>query len=60
MSDLPQEVIDRFIDELSNSIEDLRNLSLVCRSWLRRARYHLFRSITLGPQDFKEIRGALR
>ncbi|KAJ3786015.1 hypothetical protein GGU10DRAFT_352912 [Lentinula aff. detonsa] len=56
MSDLPQEVIDRFIDELSNSIEDLRNLSLVCRSWLRRARYHLFRSITLGPQDFKEIR----
>ncbi|KAJ3995814.1 hypothetical protein F5050DRAFT_1808306 [Lentinula boryana] len=56
MSDLPQEVIDRIIDELSNSIEDLRNLSLVCRPWLRRARYHLFRSITLGPQDFKEIR----
>ncbi|KAJ3980391.1 hypothetical protein F5890DRAFT_1541729 [Lentinula detonsa] len=56
MPDIPQDLTDRFIDELSNSIEDLRNLSLVCKPWLRRARYHLFRSITLGPRDLKEIR----
>ncbi|KAJ4001521.1 hypothetical protein F5050DRAFT_1324480 [Lentinula boryana] len=56
LSNLPQEIIDRFIDEFFNSIEDLQNLSLVSRSWVHRARSHLFRFITLGPQDLKEIR----
>ncbi|KAJ3994968.1 hypothetical protein F5050DRAFT_1770450 [Lentinula boryana] len=56
MSNLPQEIIDRFIDEFFNSIENLKNLSLVNSSWVHRARYHLFRFITLGPQDLKEIR----
>lgn len=55
MSDLPQELIDCIVDELSESSEDLRSLSLVGRAWLLRARYHLFRSITLAPRDPKEI-----
>ncbi|KAF8830831.1 hypothetical protein F5879DRAFT_179705 [Lentinula edodes] len=49
MPDLPQELIDRFID-------DLKNLSLVSKSWLPRARYHIFRFITLAPQDLERIR----
>ncbi|KAJ3805852.1 hypothetical protein F5876DRAFT_81330 [Lentinula aff. lateritia] len=56
MPDLPQELIDRFVDDHSESTEDLKNLSLVGRCWLHRARYHLFRLITLAPQDPKEIR----
>ncbi|KAJ3992808.1 hypothetical protein F5050DRAFT_1715004 [Lentinula boryana] len=39
-SDLPQEVIGRFIDELFNSIEDLRNLSLVWPQDLKEIREH--------------------
>ncbi|KAJ3913835.1 hypothetical protein F5877DRAFT_83402 [Lentinula edodes] len=55
MPDLPQELIDRFIDEFLYSIDDLKNLSLVSKSWLHRARYYIFRCITLAPQDTKEI-----
>lgn len=56
MPDLPQELIDRFVDDHSESTEDLKNLSLVGRCWLHRARYNLFRLITLAPQDPKEIK----
>ncbi|KAJ3873618.1 hypothetical protein F5051DRAFT_418785 [Lentinula edodes] len=49
MPDLPQELIDRFID-------DLKNLSLVSKPWLPKARYHIFRFITLAPQDLERIR----
>ncbi|KAJ3805854.1 hypothetical protein F5876DRAFT_81332 [Lentinula aff. lateritia] len=55
MPDLPQELVDRFIDEFSHSIDDLKNLALVSKSWLHRARYHIFRCVTLAPQDRKEI-----
>ncbi|KAJ3770118.1 hypothetical protein FB446DRAFT_847231 [Lentinula raphanica] len=56
MFDLPQELIDRFIDEFHDSNEDLKALSLVSRSWLHHARYHLFRSLALMPQDFTAMR----
>ncbi|KAJ3817792.1 hypothetical protein F5880DRAFT_1332827 [Lentinula raphanica] len=56
MFDLPQEFIDRFIDEFHDSNKDLKALSLVRRSWQHRARYHLFRSLTLMPQDFTAMR----
>ncbi|KAJ4472973.1 hypothetical protein J3R30DRAFT_748344 [Lentinula aciculospora] len=56
MPDLPQELIDRLIDEVSESTEVLKNISLVGKSWLHRARYHLFRCMTLAPQDPNEIR----
>ncbi|KAJ3713105.1 hypothetical protein C8R42DRAFT_685219 [Lentinula raphanica] len=53
---LPQELVDRIIDEFYDSFGDLKNLSLVARSWLHRARCHLFRSLTLNPQDLQAIR----
>ncbi|KIK54919.1 hypothetical protein GYMLUDRAFT_76827 [Collybiopsis luxurians FD-317 M1] len=53
--DIPQELIDRFIDELSESTQDLKSIALVGRPWLSRARYHLFRFITLAPLDPKEV-----
>ncbi|KAJ3756131.1 hypothetical protein EV360DRAFT_72263 [Lentinula raphanica] len=56
MFELPQELIDRFIDEFHDSNEDLKALSFVSRSWLHRARYHLFRSLALMPQDFTAMR----
>ncbi|KAJ4465265.1 hypothetical protein C8J55DRAFT_528839 [Lentinula edodes] len=56
MLDLPQELIDHFIDGFFDSIDDLKNLSLVSKSWLPRARYHIFRFITLAPQDLERIR----
>ncbi|KAJ3775545.1 hypothetical protein FB446DRAFT_724929 [Lentinula raphanica] len=56
MSHLPQELIDRFIDEAQDSVNDLKVLSLVGRSWLHRARYHLFPSLVLIPQDLQAIR----
>ncbi|KAJ3845424.1 hypothetical protein F5878DRAFT_599520 [Lentinula raphanica] len=55
MSSLPQELIDRIIDEFHDSSQDLNTLSLVGRSWLQRARFHLFRYLTLVPQDIQAI-----
>ncbi|KAJ3860653.1 hypothetical protein EV359DRAFT_67145 [Lentinula novae-zelandiae] len=55
MPDLPQELIDRFIDESFRSTEDLKNISLVSKSWLPRTRYYIFRCITLAPRDPQEI-----
>ncbi|KAJ3967662.1 hypothetical protein EV361DRAFT_871469 [Lentinula raphanica] len=55
MFDLPQELIDRFIDEFHNSARELKTLSLVDKRWLHRARTHLFRNLTLMPQDLQAI-----
>ncbi|KAF5379555.1 hypothetical protein D9757_009258 [Collybiopsis confluens] len=55
MTEIPQELIDRFIDESSDSVEDLKSVSLVGKAWVNRARFHLFRSVTLAPLDPKEI-----
>ncbi|KAJ3817794.1 hypothetical protein F5880DRAFT_1511488 [Lentinula raphanica] len=56
MTHLPQEIINRFIDEFYDSVKDLKILTLVAKSWLHRARQHLFRSLTLVPQDLQAIR----
>ncbi|KAJ3712607.1 hypothetical protein C8R42DRAFT_686364 [Lentinula raphanica] len=56
MTRLPQELIDRFVDEFHDSPRNLKTLSLVARAWSHRARYHLFRSLTLVPQDLQAIR----
>ncbi|KAJ3756132.1 hypothetical protein EV360DRAFT_85255 [Lentinula raphanica] len=56
MSHLPQELVDHIVDEFHDSVADLKVLSLVEKSWLHRARYHLFREFTLVPQDLRAIR----
>ncbi|KAF9073063.1 hypothetical protein BDP27DRAFT_1417523 [Rhodocollybia butyracea] len=52
---IPQELIDRFVDESRWDVDTLKNLSLVSRPWLSRTRHYLFHSITLAPRDIKEI-----
>ncbi|KAK0209955.1 hypothetical protein IW262DRAFT_1528173 [Armillaria fumosa] len=41
--DLPQELVDRIVDELENDHATLTNLLLVSRSFRERARHHVFR-----------------
>lgn len=47
MADLPDELWDACIDQLSLDIPSLTLASLVSRSWCKRARLHLFRHINL-------------
>lgn len=57
---LPFDIVDLFIDELRDSLDDLRSCALVCRSWLPRARFHLFRSISLAfPYQCGLLRDAI-
>lgn len=49
---LPCEIHELIIDELRYCFPELKNCSLVCRSWLPRCRFHLFRviPIQIGPR----------
>ncbi|KAK0486737.1 hypothetical protein EDD18DRAFT_1466815 [Armillaria luteobubalina] len=53
--DLPQELVDRIVDELENDNSTLRNLLLVSRSFRERARYHIFRVFTLRQYSNHEL-----
>ncbi|KAI0707423.1 hypothetical protein C8Q76DRAFT_749168 [Earliella scabrosa] len=46
---LPQEIYDEFLGYLQDDRQCLQSCALVCRAWLTRARYHLFRSVALDP-----------
>lgn len=48
---LPQEIVDQLIDILQETPRDLATCSLVCRAWLPRTRHHLFRSVSITPQN---------
>ncbi|KAK7456426.1 hypothetical protein VKT23_010674 [Stygiomarasmius scandens] len=48
-----QELIDCIIDELQNSVQDLKSCSLVCYRWLPRTRKHLFSSLSLPCNQIK-------
>ncbi|KAF7325558.1 hypothetical protein MKEN_00405200 [Mycena kentingensis (nom. inval.)] len=48
---LPPELTDIVINELSDSRKDLRNFSLVARSWLPASRHHLYASLTIRGED---------
>lgn len=49
MPDLPQELIDKIIDEVSQcgSTHDLRACCLVQKRWVERSRRHLFKEVSL-------------
>ncbi|KAE9385179.1 hypothetical protein BT96DRAFT_841056 [Gymnopus androsaceus JB14] len=49
MSQLPQEILDLFIDHFADSPAELKALSLVAKSWLPRTRKHLFRRLYIAP-----------
>ncbi|KAE9385178.1 hypothetical protein BT96DRAFT_1026667 [Gymnopus androsaceus JB14] len=49
MSQLPQEILDLFIDHFADSPAELKALSLVAKSWLPRTRKHLFRRLHIAP-----------
>lgn len=46
--DIPQEMVDAIIDELSDDYTSLKSVGLVCRSWYPASRRNLFRDINLG------------
>jgi len=45
---LPQEIVDSIIELFRDSIDDLKNCSLVSTSWIPTSRRHLFHTISLG------------
>ena len=53
MSSLPQELIDKIIDEVSQtgSTHDLRACCLVQKRWVERSRRHLFKEVSLCTAD---------
>jgi len=53
MPDLPQELIDKIIDEVSqwDSTHDLRACCLVQKRWVERSRRHLFKEVSLYTTD---------
>ncbi|KIM35656.1 hypothetical protein M413DRAFT_32316 [Hebeloma cylindrosporum] len=60
ISQLAQELVDKIIDDLAESLEDVRfknyrrlylsHCSLVCKSFLPRSQYHLFRRIKIESE----------
>ncbi|KAK0435588.1 uncharacterized protein EV420DRAFT_1592889 [Desarmillaria tabescens] len=51
MPSLPQELVDRIIDEARDDIPTLRSCSLVSHAFLPRTRVHLFETIDLSTID---------
>ena len=58
ISQLSQELVDKIIDDLAESLEglrvhrwhDLSHCSLVCKSFLPRSQYHIFRTIKIQSE----------
>jgi len=46
MGHVPQELVDKFVDELEGDHKSLRTCSLVSRCWVGRSRRHLFQTIS--------------
>lgn len=48
-------MIDAIIDHLHDDIESLRTCSLVCKTWTRSARFHLFSKLRVRGLDAKRL-----
>ena len=53
---LPAEVLDHVVDLLQNTEHALRNCSLVSKSWIPRARKHIFADIRLDAKGLRSWR----
>ena len=51
---LPQELIDNIIDHLHDDPLTLKSCSLVCKSWMPSATYHLFQEVKWPPCTRKD------
>ncbi|KAI0696141.1 hypothetical protein C8T65DRAFT_698498 [Cerioporus squamosus] len=51
LPNVPLEVAENIIDQLSEDVRSLRSCSLTCRGWLPRARYHLVASICVRSRE---------
>ncbi|KAF8877359.1 hypothetical protein BD779DRAFT_1677351 [Infundibulicybe gibba] len=54
-SEIPSEIVDLIIDQLRADAKTLRLCSLVCQSWLPRARYHLFSTFKIHTRSIAAI-----
>ncbi|RDX40401.1 hypothetical protein OH76DRAFT_1304203, partial [Lentinus brumalis] len=48
---VPLEVEENVIDQLSRDVKSLRSCALTCHGWLPRARYHLVASIRVRSRE---------
>ncbi|TFK88412.1 hypothetical protein K466DRAFT_447651, partial [Polyporus arcularius HHB13444] len=48
---VPLEVEENVIDQLSRDVESLRSCALTCHGWLPSARYHLVASIRVRSRE---------
>jgi hypothetical protein len=55
ISDLPQELIDKIVDYFCDNIQVLVTLSVVCKAWLPRTRYHLFNYVSVLPWNCDKL-----
>ena len=53
---LPQEVVEDILDYLRTDSRSLHACSLVCKAWVPRSSYHLFRHILLTAKDIPKFR----
>lgn len=51
MERIPQELVDKLIDDLADDPESLRVCSLISHRWVGRSRHHLFRLISFPRTD---------
>lgn len=51
MERIPQELVDKLIDELVDDAKSLRTCCLISRRWVGRSRRHLFRLLTFPRTD---------
>lgn len=52
---IPVEICEMIIDHLRDEKAALRNCSLVCKTWLPSARFHIFQKLELAPWCIEKV-----